>query len=436
MTKESFDFMKQFYILVLALGMVLPVQAQLYSGVLASDRASSTWTTAGATYPTRTQCGSTIAAYSGSPATINSAIAACGSNQYVLLGAGAFSLNAGIDFEGSSQAGKQNVGLKGSGPLSTTVTVTTGSAAVGSCGIVAICIANNYVNYSLGPQNTANWTAHYNVGDTVITLSSVANLAIGSLIILDQLNDVNTDYANQIPFVCGGGNAFSTNYTGTGWCSTSGASAVGRDNRQQLFVTTVTGISGNDVTLADPLVHPNWISGKTPGAWWAGALGASQPATTAVWLEDMTLNLTGLSNSNFGVLFYNCYNCGMKNVRSLAPSGGLRANVRLTQTSHVSIIDSYFYNHQGATANYGIENNTTAYTLIQNNITECSTGGIVTDATVGSVYGYNYAMTWSRATSRRAPRWTTSTARWISSPCFATATSAGRTARRRKLCRS
>lgn len=53
-----------------------------------------------------TQAGSTIAAYGssgtpGSPATINSAITAAGANEYVLLGAGTFFLNAAIEIDES-----------------------------------------------------------------------------------------------------------------------------------------------------------------------------------------------------------------------------------------------------------------------------------------------------------------------------------------------
>src|SRR5204862_513150 len=59
----------------------------------------------------RTQCGVAIAAYNGSAATVNTAITACGDNQYVLLGPGTFNLGSGIDF-----GSRSNVTRRGSGP--------------------------------------------------------------------------------------------------------------------------------------------------------------------------------------------------------------------------------------------------------------------------------------------------------------------------------
>src|SRR5439155_4039121 len=91
----------------------LPVHAQPWSGVLDPTRATD-WTHAGITggIPNgRTQCGSPIAAYSGTAAPINSAIASCGANQFVQLGSGTFNLSSGIGF-----AGKNNVTLRGNGP--------------------------------------------------------------------------------------------------------------------------------------------------------------------------------------------------------------------------------------------------------------------------------------------------------------------------------
>src|ERR1700690_3914761 len=76
--------------------------AQQWSGILSPSRAID-WSTAGAAggIPTPpTQCGATITAYSGAPTTINNALAACGANQFVQLGAGTFNLSSGILISG------------------------------------------------------------------------------------------------------------------------------------------------------------------------------------------------------------------------------------------------------------------------------------------------------------------------------------------------
>jgi hypothetical protein len=179
-----------FVILILLQGAAM---AQLWSGVLDPTRAID-WTTAGAgTIPTtRTQCGSTIAA-GATRANINSAIAACGANQYVLLGAGTFNLSGGeIDM-------KSNVTLRGAGPDQTLLVF----ASCGSGNGLGTCIFTGVDGgeFSGAPGNTANWTAGYAKGTTSITLSSVSNLHIGSLLILDGTDGTQTDPGDAI-WVC------------------------------------------------------------------------------------------------------------------------------------------------------------------------------------------------------------------------------------------
>src|SRR5437870_68737 len=104
---------------------------QAWSGILAPSRAID-WSVAGLpatipsaggnettpnpwTPPTRTQCGSTIAA-GASAATINAAISACAPNHYVLLGPGIFPLGGKINLY------TNNVTLRGSGASSTKLT--------------------------------------------------------------------------------------------------------------------------------------------------------------------------------------------------------------------------------------------------------------------------------------------------------------------------
>src|SRR5579862_4720705 len=104
-----------------------PSVAQNWSGILSSSRATN-WTQAGVVggVPSAnwSQCGKTIAAYSGTAAAINSAMAACSPNTYVLLGAGTFSLSSTITMV-------PNVVLRGSGANSTLIVF---SNSGNSCG--------------------------------------------------------------------------------------------------------------------------------------------------------------------------------------------------------------------------------------------------------------------------------------------------------------
>ena len=86
------------------------------------------------------------------------------------------------------------------------------------------------------------------------------HLQVGSLIILDQLNDSNTD--NGGIWVCGTG--------GMGICADEAQSGTGRSGpRQQQQIDKVVAISGTTVTLEDPIFMPNWRSSQSPQAWWS-----------------------------------------------------------------------------------------------------------------------------------------------------------------------
>src|SRR5580704_8223478 len=92
--------------------LALPLDAQLWSGIIQSPRAID-WTTAGspavASSASWTQCGSTVAA-GASAATINAALAACTAGHYVQLAAGTYNLTASITF-----GQKSNIKLVGMG---------------------------------------------------------------------------------------------------------------------------------------------------------------------------------------------------------------------------------------------------------------------------------------------------------------------------------
>src|ERR1017187_3659762 len=113
--------MKNKYLgLILAMLLSLPMSlyGQAWYGILSSSRAMD-WSHNGATITNRTtQCGSTIAAYSGTAATINSALSSCASGDYVQLGAGTFTLSTSI-IDNTS-----NITLRGAGPTQTFIVFT------------------------------------------------------------------------------------------------------------------------------------------------------------------------------------------------------------------------------------------------------------------------------------------------------------------------
>jgi len=351
------------------------IYAQLWSGIITAPRAVD-WSTAGATIDVRTKCGSTISAYTGTAGTINSAISACGSNQYVELGAGTFTLSTGIELD------KNNVTLRGQGASSTILDIngnTAVSCHIGDGRVVNMC--SNGANIGVdSPDNTATWSAGYSQGTTVITLSANTNLTVGSTIWLDQLDD-------------------SDGYPAAGdtWVDNWGAGdAYARADRGLVEGHTVTACgtstpgaacTSNTVTISPGIWMPTFRSGQSPGAWW----GSASSMLYGAGLENLTIDSTG-SNAIFMI---NCTNCWVKGVRVIYQgviSSGQYRVTDLINCAQCSIIDSYFYGPQasGLVSIYGVAVHVTSALLFQNNIVHGSVNPVVINSpTYGSVFAYN-----------------------------------------------
>lgn len=361
------------------------IQAQqLWSGILDPSRGVD-WTKAGVTggIPSGswTQCGSTIAPYSGSAATINNAIASCGQNQYVQLGAGTFNLSSGITWGTSSV--KSHVVLRGMGANSTFLNFTGQDGCRGN--YADVCIASADTNWSGGPSNTANWSAGYAKGNTSITLSSVSNLKVGSPLILDQADD-SSDTGNV--FVC-------SDNTISPPCSLEDNINNGqRKHRNQTQIVTVVSCgsastpgqscSGTNVTISPGLYMSNWSSSKSPGAWWATSPAYSDG------VENLSLNHTGSSGAK-GIEIFNCSGCWVSGVRSV-DSG--KAHVEDAYSMHTTVQNSYFYLTQNAVSqSYGIEAFNAGDSLYINNIGQyVAAPWLINGACSGCVVAYNFSI--------------------------------------------
>ena len=305
---------------------------------------------------------------------INSAIASCPNGQVVFLNAGTYNLSSGIDF-----AGHSGVTLRGAGPTSTLLVFSAGSGCGGP--IADVCIEGSF-NWNGGPQHTASWTSGYAQGATQITLSSTAGLSVGQLLILDQDNDGSD--TGQV-FVCdttacsseGGSPGRNCNNGNT----VSGCVSGENVDRNQQEYKVVTGITGNTVTISPGLYMPNWRSAQNPGAFWATA------AISGSGLENLTVNHSN-SNDVSGTVFFNAYQCWMKNVRSIR---GNRNHVWFQYSAQSVVRDSYFYGTLNAqNLSYGVEPWQSGDLLVENNIFQSVTTPILVGNTSGSVFAYNY----------------------------------------------
>ena len=352
-----------FVICALALGIAGDAFAQQ---ILAASRAID-WSTAGVPggIPTRTTICSTLSP-GATAAQINSAIAACPANQVVQLNPGTYNLSSGITF-----AGKSNVTLRGSGADQTILKFTGGVSCNGLGSVVCVIASDTGWNQD-GPGNTANWTAGYAQGATVITLSSVTNLAVGKLIMLDQLDDTSDD-----------GTIYNCQTVNT--CTSQGTD-VGRNGRGQHHLARVTAINGLNVTISPGLYMPNWRSNRSPGAWWS----SSQPVV-GVGIEDASFDFTAVGTSRtYGIQLQMSYGSWIKGIRSIKANN---AHVNEYLSSHTTIRDSYFYNSQNACSqSYGFEPWMGADSLWTNNIFVHITSPMVMSGGQGIVASYNYAI--------------------------------------------
>ena len=296
-----------------------------------------------------------------SAAMINSAIAACPSNQVVQLSPGTFNLSSRI-------VGKSGVVLRGAGMAATVLAPTHGDYGG------AIYVGRNYFWRAIyqGDYNgggTANWTAGYAKGTSNLTFSSTSGLTVGNIVILDQLND--DFYANPNGYE-------GNNGAGRG----NGARALEQFSR-------VTAINGNTVTISPPVVLPFWSGSLSPQAVWVG----ENSWTRRFGIEDMTIDGTGLSGGDpyrANIFFETAENCWIKNVKSLKPTV---SHVCFYGAMNCEIRHSYFYDTKSAASlSYGITPQFSAWMLIEDNILEKITAPILIGSDAHcSVIGYNYA---------------------------------------------
>jgi hypothetical protein len=295
-------------------------------------------------------------------ADINAAIAACGNGGVVYLNAGTYTLNAGITFRGVS-----NVTLRGAGPEQTVLKFTGSDPCGGLYANVCVIGWSRVWSGNVPAANIRNWTAGYEKGATRITLDSTAGISVGSVLVLDQVNDT-----------ADGGDVIVSDLTGQ--FSLEGG-APGRRNRAQQQFVQVTAITGNEVTISPGLYMPNWRGSQEPQAWWWGETAFMNG------VEDLALDHSDGTETS-GIGFQNAYNGWVKNVKSVNPK---RNHVWFNQAARIEVRDCYFYGTKSAASmSYGVESFTSSDDLVINNIFHRVTSPIMLGPNSGSVFAYNY----------------------------------------------
>lgn len=362
-------------------GVISPSRVTDWSraGLPGSNLPSSSWT----------KCGATVSAYTGSTAAIQTAVNACGANQYVLLGPGTFSLTSG------QITLKSNMALRGSGSNSTFIVI--GASAGGSCQLVSCFIkieSSDVTYFNQPPPNVCNITGGTSQGSTSITVTNAAGTCPASISTssttptLLYIEKAETGYsqvsATAVPTgtAVDNGNLFvcADVYVSPNGCSNNSPS-IENTHRGQWEATYATANVAGVLTLADPLKWPNY-----PGnirMWIQQSIGTV--GVEALSIDDSSSGVASPIGI-FGAVKWWVSGVVIQNI----PKWGLET----FQVEHGLIKDSYFYKTFPPNADdYCIRFEGAGQVLIQNNIFQQCYAGIVFDGpSSGMVIGYNFAI--------------------------------------------
>lgn len=358
--------------------------AQAWSGIIAPSRAVD-WSSAGVRggIPNRTTACATSACNTLSSGTvtassINAAIASAPPNTVVNVPAGTYSIGSpGILFTAS------NVTLRGAGADVTIFNFTSTNGCGGLEASICLGSPNMYWAGSTeilpGGSHAHNWTGGYSQGATQITVDSTSGLSVGTVIALDQANDLSdTGHFS----VCDSTSASPP-------CSLEGGSlgrSIGGVTHAQIQFVQITNIAGTTLTISPGLYAPNWSGSKAPGIFWTGAV-------TNSGVENLTLNQNATSGYS-GITIIDADSCwvsGIKSTYTLGQGSNGRNHIWIYLSSHITVQNSYFYGTRSAASlSYGNEFTLSGDDLIINNIYQHIANPIMTGSVSGAVVAYNF----------------------------------------------
>jgi len=328
-----------------------------------------------------------IAAYDGNTNAINNAIAACGANQYVQLGAGTFNLTSG----GSTSNGikmKGNVVLRGMGANQTFLVFASGAYDGCSGGYgTAVCFQGSGAYWV--SDSGVSWTAGYAQGTTQITLANTTGIIAGSTAIgLDQCSDGYSGMPCSSGPEVDNGNYFNCNRAWVAGTPNTGCAINGPDASNQrpsrpqneLFLVTAVNSATGGVTLNGSIRSPDWNSARTPNAWVI-------PLIQNAGVENLSIDTS--ASASRGIVSYYAANIWVRGVRVVKP---YYAGIFFVVTAHAQAESNYIYGTSGAPGAdiFGLNSTASSDCLFQNNIVQdeqVSTGNEGADT--GSVYSYN-----------------------------------------------
>lgn len=391
-------------LIVLSIAFLWAHAALAQSGLLNAPRIGN-WTQAGVQggVPSGswTQCGSTINPVGSpgspaSPAAIATAVGNCaGLNQYVKFAAGDFYLDDSIG-NGLCFHGIGGVELRGTDP-GTRFHMTNGCNAYFLFADVGFSSGDNCAWMTC--PNIVNVSGTLSKGSTTITLATVPNLKVGSIINLARSEDTSDIGSYFIQASTSGGNPF-TSPGNAGPYSSQGENEVypGSGETQTVEVTGCNGsttigaaCSGTNtaVTIYPSIDAPQWAAGTTI-AWWASNQGCAN-----VGINNITIDATNDGfgvGSGSGVTIFNCRDVWMINGATTDTS---RSGFLFETSRGLTFQSNYvFHSRYGApsgSTSYGLEISGSSDVLNENNIYQAlASGCVLNGGSQNIVNDYNF----------------------------------------------
>jgi hypothetical protein len=390
--------------------MASPAFGQLYSGLIDPARATTNWTTAGATIKTAGHtCVTELTSVTLS--TLNSDINTCSGTSsssnvgLVVLPAATYNFAGAVVM-------KSNVILRGAG-MSTILNLTsnTGSNWLAAFG-VSVSFVGGFTAWADGAPplvgtggNAVVWdgtngsTGTFTQGATVLNMHTTpTGLASGDMLVCYQSDAADAGLPNSgFFFSAKNGTGTDVSQVGTYYDTGDGAKASMEQR------SMVTNVSGTQVTIAEGLDHPagTWAAGLNPKCGWLKSSDLIQNSG----LENLIVDSTGNHSQQdalIGMFFAN--NCWVKGV-GLKPyytffhgsgfgSPSMNFVFVANDSVHVTVRDSWFDRAAGggsSTTTYGAVFQETFASLIENNIfNNTEAPGAMTIGTIGDVITFNY----------------------------------------------
>jgi O-glycosyl hydrolase len=375
----------------------------LWNGIIAPNRGMN-WAQAGLpaglpdavnSWPTCT----TIAPYSGTAATINTALTNCESAHpsggVVVLQSGTFNLSGGINMPAGG-----HIALRGAGASSTDLVFSSNSGAGCNAFICQQGNGNVYRGQPNSQETVHNVTAGLSQGSTTLTLDSVSGITANVSVLLLNQCDTGITGAGCIPgtptdnsgyFDC----AMAWTSAGVG-CSVSTEGPNGPSWRQtgtagqawQMEEFLVTGIAGNVVTISRPLHYPNWSTGQSPQV-------IVINMTQQVGVENLKIDASADSGSvgapgPSGVSLYLCYQCWVRGIATVnAGTYGIKVNLNVNSV----VQHNYTYGNPVSYGdNHGVRIDDGSMNVVQNNICQKVSSCLFSDGPEDAlVAAYNFS---------------------------------------------